>query len=109
MPAEAPVMRTTRSPRSTATPIPPPPAPAASVDGAAQRSHELRRPVRTATFEETAHQGRADHHAVGHLAHLGRLVRRRDPHPDAYGHVRVAPDPLHHVARLVADGRPLPR
>ena len=49
-------------------------------------------------LDEAAHQGRAHHHTVGHLAHLGRLVRRRHADPDADRDIGVAADALDHVA-----------
>ncbi len=56
-------------------------------------------------FEQAAHQGRADHHAVGHLAHLGGLRRRRHTHAHADRHIGAAPDlldDLGHVGPQVA-------
>ena len=50
-----------------------------------------------------------DHHAVGHLAHLRRLIRRRHAHADADRHVRAAPDPLDDLGDVRSEVDPLPR
>ena len=64
-------------------------------------------PHRALALQQPSDQRRPDHHPVGHFAHRGRLLGRRDADADADRQVGRGPDPGGHLPRRLGQDGPL--